>query len=226
MKLLNQSVSTRIVTTNDYEIPGVDPEHVTLRETITEIGGTLKTRKELHKTLKGTEYKRYNPTFVLPPFYDYIKKNHAFGVCAELDRLIVECTENLHDATIVWFCSHDHTLLDQNLEPLPFAITFDYCGTFFSDEFIDFNYMFLDFISNHPWVVNKGDIEVRDIPHYNARDGRDRYVEVVVCPDKETYKEIFDYSKGTRFNIPELLSGNPGNPRNVPDWFGIRPWLK
>lgn len=232
MKLLNQSTSTQIITTNDYEIPGVNPDHVILRETVTEIGDDTTVHKELHKTLSDKEYGHFWPNLVLPSFFDYIKKNNPFSPTKDTYVHFLKETDFPNNGELIWTSTDDHTLYDSNLEPLPYAKSYDYIGTFFSNKYINFNDDFLNFLREHPWVVNKDTLKIKNIPHYNAENGRDLFVGITVYPDKKTYKEIHEYSKEKSNSkryvcFSDLIVGSPCYPfADFPDWFGIKPWLK
>lgn len=230
MKLLDTKTETKIVETSLYEIEGVDPSHAVLETVTVTCGAETSTVSDIKKTLKGKEYKNYLPRFVNPDFFERIKTENPFQ--AIRNKVFFErqsSLDNLNNMKIVWVCFSDHTLLDSDLTPLPFCRSYDYISTFLSNKYIDLNDTFLEWLRNHPWVVNKNEIRVEEIPYYNQEDDCTHYVGVSIYPDKETYVEAVNYLKerpGRYLCLSEVLSGSPCCPRDVPDWFGIRPWLR
>lgn len=231
MKLLDQKTVTKVIETSSYEINGVNPEHAVLQEVVVTSDNEVTINYSVEKTLQGKEYKNYRPLFVVPSFLDELKVKNPFQSNTDFSNAAVSA-EFLIDSDnwrLIWVSNWDHTLLDSNLSPLTFLRTYDYLSTFFSDEFIDLNQDFLDWLRSHPWVANKEDIRVERIPHYNQEENRTRFVEVSLYPDAETYAEIVNYAKsrpGRSLCLRELVSGSPCCPKDVPDWFGIRPWLR
>lgn len=193
------------------------------------------TEYSIKKTLEGEEYKDYKPLFVNSDFFDLIKTENPFDDSSESNvfrifrnKINQTSLENLNDTQLVWVCYSDHTLLDSNLAPLPFCQSYR-CLSTFSDKYIDLNEEFLEWLRNHPWVVNKKEIKMEEIPHYIREDDMTSYVPVSIYPDKETYVEIVNFLKnrsGLYLCLSEVLSGSPCLPQNIPDWFGIRPWLR
>lgn len=233
MKLLNTKTETTIVETSLYEIEGVDPSHAVLQRVTTSRPLETLTEYDIKKTLEGEEYKDYKPRFVNSDFFDLIKTENPFDDSSESnilrDILGQTSLETPNGTQLVWVCYSDHTLLDSNLTPLPFCRSYDYSFTFFSDKYIDLNEEFLEWLRNHPWVVNRKEIKVEEIPYYNQEGGRISYVPVSIYPDKETYVDIVNFLKnrsGRYLSLSEVLPGSPCCPQNIPDWFGIRPWLR
>lgn len=230
MKLLNTKTETKIVETSLYEIEGVDPFHAVLETVTITCGAETSTVSSIKKTLEGKDYKNYRPLFVNPNFFEIIKTENPFQ--ADRNKVFSEyqsSLENLNNVGLVWVCFSDHTLLDSGLTPLPFCRSYDYVSTFLSNKYIDLNDKFLEWLRNHPWVVNKDGVRVEEIPYYNQDDDSTHYVEVSIYPDKETYVEVVKYLKerpGRYLNISEVLVGSPCCPKDTPDWFGIRPWLR
>lgn len=177
----------------------------------------------------------YKPQFVKPEFFEYIKTHHAFSDYKKLSDLAISFATDTVDENwgIVWFDGSSHTLLDSNHDPLPYASSHDYSGSPFSNRYVELNDEFLNFLREHPWVVNKKDLRILDIPYYNAEEGRDRYVQVLIQPDPETYKEMFCFyetKKGgghiscqVKDAICSYLCLFSSKEK---DWFGIRPFLK
>lgn len=180
----------------------------------------------------------FKPVFVKPYFFDYIKGNNPFSDCISDEdggRMYAEdrFDEIGEDWVLVWKDYSSHTLLDENLDPIPYAQRFDYCGAPFSSEHLILSDEFLSFLKNHPWVVNKDCLKIEDIPCHNAEEGRDLQVKVQICPDAKTYKEIWDYclrSKGWGHPPSQVRGAICSNActhsADAKDWFGIRPFLR
>lgn len=229
MKLLNTKTETKIVETSLYEIEGVDPSHAVIETVTVTCGAETSTVSNIKKTLEGKEYKNYRPLFVNPDFFEVIKTENPFQDRSKAFQGDQTTREDLNNLQLVWVYFSDHTLLGSDLTPLPFCRSYNYASTFLSNRYIDLNDKFLEWLRNHPWVVNKKEIQVEEIPYYNQDDDRTSYVPVSIYPDKETYVEVVNYLKerpGRYLCLSEVLSGSPCCPKDVPDWFGIRPWLR
>jgi hypothetical protein len=226
------------VKTEVFQLNGYKTEHARLERCTTITRSEGKTSKNVGGYyLTGSVRKfgsTYRPQFVKPEFFKYIETNHAFSDYKKLSELAIEPPSETVDENweIIWFDSSSHTLLDQKHNPLPYAYSYDYIGTPFSNQYVKLDDNFLNFLRNHPWVANKGDIRVLDIPYYNAEPDMDRYVQVMVRPDLETYREMWDYyykvdKKFPSCRVKDAICGylclfNPAER----DWFGIRPFLK
>lgn len=227
------------VKTEVFQLNGYETEHVRLERCTTTTRSEGKTSKKAGGYYLTGSVKKfgstYRPQFVKPEFFKYIETNHAFSDYKKLSDLAISfATETVEkDWQIIWSCGSSHTLLDDNLDPLPYARPYDYCGTPFSNKYVELNDEFLNFLRQHPWVVNNKDIRILDIPYYNAEEDRDKYVQVVIRPDQETYKEMFksyETVKGrghVSCQVDDAICGYTCmfNPEEK-DWFGIRPFLK
>lgn len=235
MKVLSTKTETTIVETSLYEIDGIDPSHAVLQRVTTYRPLDTLTKYSIKKTLEGEEYKDYKPLFVNSDFFDLIKTESPFDDSSKSNvfriyrnKIDQTSLETPNGTQLVWVCFSDHTLLDSNLAPLPFCRSYGYFSNF-SDKYIDLNEEFLEWLRNHPWVVNKKGIKVEEIPYYARGNDMTSYVPVSILPDKETYVEIFNFLKnrsGRYLCLSEVLPGSPSCPQDIPDWFGIRPWLR
>jgi hypothetical protein len=81
---------------------------------------------------------------------------------------------------------------DENI--IPYAKRFDYIDTCFSNETSKLKEM-VEYLKNHDWVINKDELEIDDIPYYNARDGKSKFVTVQILPTKEAYNELYQLVK-------------------------------
>lgn len=231
MELLNKTTETRTIETETYSIDGVDPEHAIFEVNVVTTGSEKLSSGRIVKTLKEKEYEWYRPVLVTQDFFERIKTEDPFQLNTVFED--TSCTPNTPDdfseRGLVWVGSSNHTLLDKDLSPLPFCQNYDYCSTFFSDRYINLNDEFLNWLRNHPWVVNKDNIKVMPIPYYNCEEDRTSYVQVSICPDAKSYSEMVSLAKeksGRLTNVRNMVTGFSGNSKNTPDWFGIRPWLR
>ena len=81
-------------------------------------------------------------------------------------------------------------LFDVNGEVVPCLHEFNYIGTPFHNECLNLKKA-IKVLKNHPWVMNKDDLEIQEIPYYNSDKNKNKFIEVHICPDKETYNKLY-----------------------------------
>lgn len=233
MDLIFATSETKVITTHAYAIDQADPLYAYYEEEKTEFVGKKSTRSRLVKAIEDKHFEHHHPYLVTPEFFSRIRTEDPFQVNDIIKTCVFEKVDrdvvNNKDNELVWLSFWDHTVLSHDLLPLPFCRNYDYIGTYFSNEFIHLSDDFLEWLRDHPWVVNKKDIKVKSIPYYNAESDRDLYVQVSICPSVEAYREMVQYVKdnpGRHLSLHNLISSSPYNPKEVPDWFGIKPWVK
>jgi hypothetical protein len=235
------SETTKVEKTTEtvYPIDGFNPDMVVLRVTTTT---TNDNKPNIYYQLLYGIGTRYKPKLVTQEFFELIKKCNPFDTSGEefksciidVEDVVIMDDDNtvymdLGGLEMVWLNYSSSIIMDKEGLFIPYARTYDYCGTYFNNEDIDFSDGFFDFLRNHPWVVNKDDIKVEKIPYYNQHEGRDETVTVVVCPDKETYNKMADYAKKEKggYRCLSLLSSFiVSNYASKKDWFGLAPYLK
>ena len=94
---------------------------------------------------------------------------------------------------IYYLYTEGHILFDINGDPVPTLNKFDYIGTPFHNECLNLRKA-IEVLKNHPWVMNKKDLEIKDIPWFNRDEQRSKYIEVHIYPDKESYKKLYKKS--------------------------------
>ena len=125
------------------------------------------------------------------------------------DKRIVSPKELLNENYIIdpknfiWVYSSGHMLFDLNNNPIPIPYLFDYIGSPFNNKKSHLKPM-LEHLKNHPWVINKNDLRIIDVPYYN-NDGNDRYIcgtdeipYIIILPDKESYIEMYKEASSTK----------------------------
>lgn len=195
MKLKSTRTITKKIKTYEVhpDIPGV-----TLVE-------TLENSKRKEVILKGKGPHGSYPMFVKPGFHEFIKKMNPwvgihgkYGI--ETFRVYTdEILDGTFEATpenFVWCYHSGHLLFDLNGDPIPVPYCFDYIGTPFTNEDCDLPKM-LEHLKKHPWVVNREELKIVDVPYYNNEDGWRQYIVgeklpwVSVLPDAQSLKEIY-----------------------------------
>jgi hypothetical protein len=240
MKLLQivRSKTLEVTTrTEFYPIEGYSPYYVYMMKVITISGNDQSINYSLCRNPDCEELKEWSPQFVKPKFFEFIKSNNPFNIDSKTENFVV-CQESINknltkgklpdDWEIVWFYHSGAVLKDKDFKFLPYVLKYDYCGTYFNNEDIDLNNDFIEFLKNHPWVVNKNEIKVKSIPYYNSSPERNSYVTVKVYPDKETYNLMAQeaMAKDKRFWSCRLKDYIVSNYASDKDWFGIAPYLK
>lgn len=238
--LVKTSESTKVVKTTEtcYPIEGFDPDMVVLEMITTTVDD-----KDPHIEYRliygiGT---RYRPTLVKKEFFDLIKKLNPFDyrekafkdVIVNVEDVVIN-DENqtvyidLGELEMVWFDYSSSILMDKEGLYIPYARIYDYIGTYFNNRDVEFNDEFLNFLKNHPWVVNKDDLKYENIPYYNAEEDYNETVVVVVCPDKETYNKMaVEAKKNEKMYWSCYLNDYiVSTYQSKKDWFGIAPYLK
>lgn len=217
-----------------------DVARLSKQTTISRSGG--RKQKAISKFYLGgkvVKYKgTYKPEFVTPGFFDLIQNNNPFSFAdtnrEEFLKLVIgrEVESVEEDWRIIWQNSSDHTFLNSDLDPLPYARHYDYAGSPFNDAHLNLNEEFLDFLRGHPWVVNKSDLQIQSVPYYVEGHMR-TFVNVLVKPDEETYKEMWEfYNSSPKHRFPgvavhEAMTGYYHLfSRKEKDWFGISPFLR
>jgi hypothetical protein len=229
-RTLTSSKTTTVTTITTYELPGLDTKHVQLKQVNTLTKGKS---SDQYSLISPSAHEDYYPVAVRPEFLDWIKTSNPF--CNDgLKKFLPSLDDALISSEawdVVFFNYSGHMLKDRDYKDIPHALRYDYIGAPFHNGAVDLDEKFLAWLRNHPWLVSKPeDVKVLDIPYYNSCKEHSQYVNVVLCPDVETYREMCDYYKDEEYpsvRVKEAICGQMSRwGSDTPDWFGIRPWLK
>jgi hypothetical protein len=232
IKITRHETSTAIV---DYIIPGVNENlaYLQVMTSTVQPSGKTSVAVEVINAVKDRDLKvlkQCRPTFVRDSFFEWIKTNNPFWGYEYHEMSDEEILEgNISEKNLVWFYSYGHMLFDSNAVPYTLPRRFDYIGSPFSNEHCNLPKL-LEYLKGHPWVLNKEDLKIEDIPYYHCSDDKDKYISVTIRPDQETYAKIYELEKTDKFfscRIPEHISSyrylfNRGKHN---DWLGIAPFL-
>lgn len=212
------------------------------RETsyITGYTGEIKSYIGLYK-LEGELTKRgcsFFPELVKKDFFNSLNKSTPFIDCGTsfyfnsetgiMRKGYLEGGTEGDGWQLVWQNTKYRIILDQNFNPIPYAQWFNYHNTPFSDKYVSLDEEFIDFLKNHPWVVNKEEIRVHKGGVFTDVQ---EFVEVLIKPDPESYREIWDSfdtnrRRATHYFMETLCGFRTIRDRKSKDWFGILPYLK
>jgi len=95
------------------------------------------------------------------------------------------------------FYNDGQVIFDHNWNTIPCIHEFDYIGTPFHDGCLDLEKA-IGVLKNHPWVVNKNDLKIEDIPYYNREEDFSKTIRVSILPDKDTYNKLYQKVKNQR----------------------------
>jgi hypothetical protein len=223
--------------TIDYIIPGVDTSLAYLKVTSSTVQPSGKTSVviEVINVVKDKNLKvlkQCRPTFVKDSFFEYIKTNNPFWTYEYHEMSDEEILEgNISEKNLVWFYNSGHMLFDSNAVPYTLPRRFDYIGSPFINKHCNLPEL-LKYLKGHPWVLNKDELKIEDIPYYNCHDGCDKCIsDIIIRPDQETYAKIYELVKTDKFfscRVPEHISSYLYlfNSEKHNDWLGIAPFLK
>jgi hypothetical protein len=220
-----------------YIIPDVDKSLAYLQVTTSTVEPSGKTSAVVEvinavkdrnlKVLKGCR-----PTFVKDSFFEFIKTNNPFWTYEYHEMSDEEILEgNISEKNLVWIYSSGHMLFDSNAVPYTLPRRFDYIGSPFNNEHCNLPEL-LEYLKGHPWVLNKEDLKIENIPYYNCHDGCDKCIsDIIIRPDQETYAKIYELVKADKYfssRISEHISSylHVFYPETHNDWLGIAPFLK
>jgi len=221
MKELSKKTYTKTVT--DYEL---HPECDGVVLEVTRENGKMKDailsgkRPEEH-------LKHCRPAFAKPALWQGIEKvnpwwevkgkyliSSAFYNPKELLKL-----DSIDPVDLVWIYSGGHLLFDYNGRPIPLPTAYDYIESPFTNKYSRLEPL-LEHLKAHPWVVNRDDLHIDEVPYYNNDSGKECYIRgrelpwVVIRPDAESWMQIYQMSLDMRkefFSVAmkELLVGGP-----------------
>lgn len=232
------------VNINTYEIPGVDVDVATVVETIRTRqgpqGSTTKTTKiQKGPKTKNSVLKECTPVFVKESFFESIKTTNPFtpmsGAFSDFKSHEITSSDiiqtNVSSQNLIWMYFSGNMLFDSNVRPITIPHYFDYIGTPFSEEYSILKELLI-YLKSHPWVVNKDELKLEDIPYYNRREDNSRCIsDIWIRPDQKSYEEIYETCKNDKFfscNMKDEICGISFcfNKHDKKDWLGIAAFLK
>ena len=242
MNLLTQTANsyTTHVSTNTYQVPNA-PQSVVLEEVCTRVDQGPEVYRVSLKDLDPVRNGGHamQPTFVRPEFYEIIKTQNPWADGSEArdahvspetyNSVPVAETQWDKDWSVILISGWNHHIMDANKVRLPYARSFDYCNSAFSNDHLRLDRAFINFLKDHPWVVNKDTLRIETMP-YNDDEGSREFVHVVLYPDRETFLKVVEYHSSMRSNAyyseADLLCGKAHAwDRSRPDFMGIGPYL-
>jgi hypothetical protein len=222
----------------NYKIPNVDENIATIEviSTKNSNSGETKSVVTINKTTTNKVLKECTPAFVKRSFFELIKTKSPFDYRSLTleDYLFSDdsiLSEDISEKNLIWFYFSGDMLFKTNGIPIATPIYYDYIGTPFSNEYCYLKPL-LNYLKEHPWVVNKEDLEIENIPYYNSEKNRDRCIrDICICPDQDTYDRVYQQYSGDKYfsrRIREAISSQlfMYNSEKHHDWLGIAPFLK
>jgi serine/threonine protein kinase len=91
-----------------------------------------------------------------------------------------------------------YVLFNLDGTPVPHICDFGYCGSIFHDGLLDLEKA-IKILKKHPWVVNKKELKIEPIPHYNKGDGKNNFIQVQLLPDEKTWIKLYNKVKNQEF---------------------------
>lgn len=247
MQLLKETKYSKVVKSFKLH-PEIDAELV-----ITQENGKLKEAKFDGKFSAGGKKPDCWPTIVKPEFLELMKKQNPWaqinykwgwdGMTVEAKELAKEVLKNpdyeIGLDLFLWTYGSGHLIFDRHGDPVPTPYCFDYIGTPFSNERCDIEAM-LPHLKQHPWVVNRDELYIEDVPYYNNEDGWRQFIRgkevpwVHVMPDKESLKAIYKRAleldpEYFSVRMKELVLSGPvysWEKTEEKDWMELRQFYK
>jgi hypothetical protein len=130
------------------------------------------------------------PLYILnkTKFNAFRKNNHYCDIITNKEILTHVIPDEPELDKMVFPYESGHVLFTHDVTPIPYLHTFDYIGTSFHEEALDLNKA-IKILKNHKDV--KFVSEIKDIPYYNADEGKYKYIEVHICPSDDVYTKFY-----------------------------------
>lgn len=161
------------------------------------------------------DFFEYNVEVLYNPDLELLKKWNPYWGEHEGNKdyswfktIIPETPEEIDINKIVYGYKYNHTFYDINLEGIPVVINGDYIEARLSNEVYKLEEL-KEYFDQHPNVVKCS--EILSIPYYNASEERNKYLQVLILPNKEW---LSDNTKRCLFD------------ENGADYLGLKNFLK
>jgi hypothetical protein len=223
-----------------YLIPGIDKEIAYLEQKTEKnnLTNTVSSNTRIVKTTRNKILKDCTPIFVKDGFLQAVKKDNPFVRCISsfnfdiFDLYKIKCPldseHEISNLNLVWVNPSSHQIFNSDGIPFSLPTHFNYIGTPFSDKYCYLKNL-LKYLKTHEWVVNKDDLEIEDIPYYNAEKDYKRCIsKIIIRPDQKSYEEMFNLEKTGKSSLRDLMCSYSFMyyPNGNKDWLGIAPFLK
>lgn len=222
MELLKTVTKVVKTTTNTFK---TKYDNILIVETITN------GRKSI--TIKNDKIKEYGHLIIIKDeFYDFIKKNNPFNnslseLSIDIEKLnIDEIYDKIQNGEFVYLYMNGHIIFNSDGKPLPYAREFDYISTILNNRSSDIDGLF-NHLKTHEWVVNKDELEIEDIPYYNAEHDYNKFISLIIYPDTDVYQELYEKFKDTKYPSTKMdMFISNYNNYNEYDPMGLLPFIK
>lgn len=229
--LLNSKTKVTTTVTEKYQVLDIDPELLWIE--VLKIDGKI---GNPYLESKGNGIlKKCSPVFVTDKGLKWLETHCYYQDYREFDKFKIEAADILADdkkikkENLIWLYTSGGMMFDSDGLPLTKVHTFDYIGTPFTSTRANIKRL-LAYLKDHPWVVNKDELKIEQIPYYNNDSGNDRMISpyVKIRPDQESYVRMYNSVKGKKHfscDLKDLISGNNVSLSDGYDWLGIREFL-
>lgn len=159
------------------------------------------------------------PFLVKPSFNEFILKSNPFHdyeggakhCYNDKEMLEVDIDKAVKESRLYYWYGAGNVLFDIRKDPVPLPHTFDYMATDFHSKAMNLEKA-IEVLKKHPWVLNKTELKIYDVPHYNSDGYNHRYLSVTLKPDSKSFKKMYQMSlKGTEeffsCRLKELVHG-------------------
>lgn len=163
----------------------------------------------------------YNPDLSLLKVWNpFWGENKELGLNKDYSWFKFELPENPEDIDIkdvIYVGSASHSFFDINLDPLPVVIRGDYIEASLHNKSYRLKEL-KEYFDSHPNIVSCS--EILEIPYYNADNGRSKYLDVLVLPEKEWLIDMYANKKSRR----EVFTSTYDTSH--PDYLNTRQFMK
>ena len=135
------------------------------------------------------------PTYLNPKYnFNDIEGKYYHELPEDMFLSEFESIDDFDESRIYYADWGNYVIFDNNKELIPLVIRAGYIGSVFNNEHLDLEKA-LPYIKSSPLFINTDDLEIEDIPYYNAEPYCNRCLSVEILLDKKTYNDL--YQKAT-----------------------------
>ena len=133
-------------------------------------------------------------TYLNPKYtYNDIEGKHYHDLPEDMFSHEFKSIADFDESRIYYSDWSNYVIFDNNQELIPLIIKGSYIGHVFNNERMDLEKA-LPYIKSSPLFINTDDLEIEDIPYYNAEPNCNRYLSVDIVLDKKTYNDLYQKS--------------------------------
>ena len=141
--------------------------------------------------LGGQGPHKIHPTYLNPKYtYNDIEGKYYHDLPEDMFSSEFESIEDFDESRIYYVDWGNYIIFDNNKELIPLIIKAHYIGVIFNNEHLDLEKA-LPYIKSSPLFINTDDLEIEDIPYYNAEPYCNRWLSVEIVFDKKTYNDLY-----------------------------------